>query len=372
MDHPKVSIIVLNWNQWKDAIECLESLYQITYPNYDVVVVDNGSKDGSVEKIKEWAEGKLIKFIEYSEEQVKGGKEDKILNSSSFNKRLTIIKNRQNYGFCVGNNIGMRHGLERGAYYVVLLNNDTVVDPQFLSQLVRVAESDGRIGMVGTKLLFYDSRTVINSVGTIILRDGSAVHLGGKDVDKGQYESLKQIFAPCAAAALYRGKMLEDVGFFDEDFFAYLEDVDIGWRARLRGWHAALSSKAVVYHKYSLTNIKYSEFKLFFLERNRVWILVKNYPLKYVIFSPFYTFYRYLKMMVTIRDKDTEVSKYTENMSYRRLANILLKAWLEAFSKLPKFLKKRATIQSTKRVSSAQVDRWFEDFSKPFGEIVRR
>ena len=143
--NPKVSIIILNWNGWRDTIECLESLYQITYPNYDVIIVDNGSEDGSIQKIKEYAESKIkveskffeyssenkpIKIIEYTREEAEagGGKEKEITDLPS-NKKMIIIKNEKNYGFAEGNNIAMRYALKAlNPDYILLLNNDTVVD----------------------------------------------------------------------------------------------------------------------------------------------------------------------------------------------------------------------------------------------------
>jgi len=169
-DYPKVSIIILNWNGWEDTIECLESLYQITYPNYDVIVVDNGSEDESIEKIKEYAEGNIeveskffeysdrdkpIKIIEYKREEAEagGGKEEDIADLPS-NKRMIITKNEKNYGFAEGNNIGMRYALKAlNPEYVLLLNNDTVVDKEFLGELVKVWESDEKIGIVGLRFI---------------------------------------------------------------------------------------------------------------------------------------------------------------------------------------------------------------------------
>ena len=167
---PRVSIIILNWNGWKDTIECLESLYKITYPNYDVIVVDNGSKDDSVEKIKAYANGEIkveskffkynpknkpIKVFEVSEEDARYGRFKRTLyNKFDVNRRMILIRNKDNYGFTGGNNIAIQFALNvLNPDYVLLLNNDTVVDRNFLSELVKVAESDNRIGVLQPKIL---------------------------------------------------------------------------------------------------------------------------------------------------------------------------------------------------------------------------
>ena len=153
MNNPKVSIIILNWNGWKDTLECLESLYQINYPNYDVIVIDNGSEDESIKKIREYCKGKIetksdffeysednkpIKIFEFKEEELETKKTiNNEFSSLSPNKRLILIKNHKNYGFAEGSNIGIRFALKSfNSDYILLLNNDTVVDKTFLTELV--------------------------------------------------------------------------------------------------------------------------------------------------------------------------------------------------------------------------------------------
>jgi GT2 family glycosyltransferase len=388
-EHPKISIIILNWNGWKDTIECLESLYQITYPNYDVILVDNGSKDNSLEKTKEYCEGginveskffehessnKPIKITEYTREKAEagGGKEEGIVDLPS-NRKLILIKNEKNYGFAEGNNIGIRYAFKAlDPDYILLLNNDTIVDPRFLAGLVKVAEDKEEIGMVATKLLFYDSPNIINSVGTLIFKDGSAAHLGGKEIDIDRYNQVVETFAPCAAAALYRSDMLNEIGLFDPDFFAYLEDVDLGWRARLNGWKCVLAPKAVVYHKHSTSTEKYSRFKVYQIERNRILVLIKNYPWRYILLSPFFTFYRYLRMFLIRKNNRTEVAKYSENVGMWMIFLVLLNAWFRAFCLFPKLIAKRKTVQALKKVPKQDIEQWFIEFPENFSIVLEK
>jgi GT2 family glycosyltransferase len=262
---PKVSIVILNWNGWKDTIKCLESLYQITYQNYDVIVVDNDSKDGSVEKIREYAGGginveskffkynpknKPIKIIEYTDEDV----EKNVIRSDCqedlpSNKKLTIIKNKENYGCAKGNNIGMRYALKYlSSKYIALLNNDTVVEKEFLTKLIEVAESDAGIGMCGPKMLRMDDPKIIDCTGHVF-RLGRIVDRGVGKVDKNQYDEKIDIVGTIGAAALYRKDMLEKNGLFDESFITYAEDADLSWKAHNNGWLAKYVPTSIVYHK---------------------------------------------------------------------------------------------------------------------------
>jgi GT2 family glycosyltransferase len=165
--NPKVKIIILNWNGWEDTIECLESLYQIDYPNFDVLLVDNDSKDESITKIHEYLEGKLkvdskflnynpdnkpIKYLEYSEDRY-----NQLDTSGTVDaKNLYILKNNENYGFAEGNNIAIKIALRSNPDYIMLLNNDTVVEHDFLNKLVDVAEEDDKVGVVGPVIYYYD------------------------------------------------------------------------------------------------------------------------------------------------------------------------------------------------------------------------
>jgi GT2 family glycosyltransferase len=250
---PKVAIIILNWNGKEDTIECLESLKHITYPNYEILLVDNGSTDGSVECFRERYPG------------------------------MEIIENGENLGFAEGNNVGIRRAMDEGVDYVLLLNNDTVVDPEFLGELVKVAEGDEKIGAVQAKILMKDKPELIDSTGIMLIRKIIAINRGyGEKAN--QYNQLDVIFGPCAAAALYRRNVFERIGMFDERFFAYYEDVDLAIRIKSAGYICNYVPNAIVYHKHSASSGMYSPLKAYFLNRNRILYVFKksfSQPLSY-------------------------------------------------------------------------------------------
>ena len=184
-DLPSVAVIILNWNGWEDTVECLESLYQINYPNYQVILVDNASQDDSIQKIKEYCQGTLkpqstfytyntknkpIKTTQHTEQETemfKGDSEEELAVGTG----LMIIENSENRGFAEGNNVGIRFALKAfDQDYTLLLNNDTVVDENFLTELVDVAEADPKIGVLGSKIYYYDvngQNDVVSNVGSI-------------------------------------------------------------------------------------------------------------------------------------------------------------------------------------------------------------
>jgi len=275
---PRVSIIILNWNGWKDTLECLESFYQITYPNYDVILVDNGSEDESIEKIKEYCEGKIkveskffeyssenkpIKIIEYTREEAEGGggKEGKIKKLPS-NRKLILIKNEKNYGFAEGNNVGMRYALRAlSPGYVLLLNNDTVVDREFLSELVRVAEGDEKIGVVGPKMYYYDfkgqSDVLCSAGGTINpWREQIAAHIGLGEKDQGQYDEIREVDWIVGCALMLKATTIKRLSLLDPKYFFGHEDVAYCIRAREHGLKVVFVPASRLWHKIGASRAK--------------------------------------------------------------------------------------------------------------------
>jgi GT2 family glycosyltransferase len=310
-----ISVIIPNWDGIIHLRDCLSSLQKQTFRNFEVIVVDNGSKDDSVNFIKR--EYPWIKLIELS----------------------------KNIGFSAACNLGIKAAKGR---YIATLNNDTEVIPQWLGHLLKAAEKNEKIGMVASKILLSFETHEIDSVGMLIYPDGIGRQRGRGEIDNGQFDEDDEILLPSACAALYKMKMLEEIGLFDEDFFAYCEDTDIGLRGRLAGWKAVLAPEAVVYHKYSETGGKYSLFKALHVERNRIWVAVKNFPFIWLCKLPFYTFMRYLTQLYGVLMNKGSSARYKENLSMRDILISIIKANYYAIKKLPIMLQKRKTIRTIK------------------------
>lgn len=364
--NPKVAIIILNWNGWEDTIECLESLYKISYSNYDVILVDNGSEDGSIEKIKGYAEGKIeveskffeysdenkpIKIIEYTREEAEAGgeREENEIADLQSNKKLILIKNEKNYGFAEGNNIAIRYALkEKNVKYLALLNNDTEVEPDWLEELVKVVELDDRVGSCQPKMLSLTNPKMIDALGISITKNGDAIQAGYGSEDTVEYNHGKEIFGACAGAVLYKREMLTQIGLFDEDFFAYYDDVDIALRARLARWTCRYVPKAIVYHVHSATLGKNSPLKVYYLTKNEFYYKIKNLPTSIVIrFLMIRPIAVSLRILGFIKNKEPQ------------LIRPYLRGNFDAFKNIPKMLRKRKELQSLRAVGPEELRRWF-------------
>ncbi len=288
MNDPLVSIIVLNWNGWSDTVECLESIYHLNYSNYQVIVVDNNSKDDSIEKINDYAMGKLIvksNFFKYDPtdkpiEILKyGGKSYGNVNFLKHKKQLIIIENKKNYGFAKGNNIGMDYALKNlNPDYILLLNNDTVVDKDFLKILVREGETDPKIGFLGPKMYYYDNPDVIWCIGgKIDWKLARGLHVGINETDIGQYPTKIDFDYINGSCLLIKRRVLEEIGLFDEKFFLYFEETDLALRASKKGYKNTYIPNAKILHKVSKSGggIK-KEIGLYYITRNR-WFFMKKW-----------------------------------------------------------------------------------------------
>ena len=312
MSTPRVSIIILNWNGWRDTIECLESLYRITYPNYDVIVVDNGSKDESIQKIKEYCEGKIkveskffkydpsnkpIRVFEIYEDNAKQGKFNKPLYEKfEPDRRMILIKNKDNYGFAGGNNIGIKFALSvLNSDYVLLLNNDTVVDKMFLDELVKVAERKDSVGVVGPIIYFYDTPTVIQHTGgKINMWTGRRKHV--IQIDNNKSMNIIEVDFVSGACLLVKKKVVEKVGLLDEEYFAYVEDVDWCFRIKQRGYTILSTPRSVIWHKVSMsTGGKDNATVLYYILRNNLLFIRKNAKIYHLPSSLIILGYYFLK-----------------------------------------------------------------------------
>lgn len=331
---PLVSVIILNYNGKRFLETCLSSLHRQTYPSYEVILVDNASTDGSVGFVREhfaW---------------------------------VRVVQNDQNEYF-VANNKGIQVA---SGEYIVLLNNDTRVDEDWLEHLVGAAEADATVGMCASKIRFLRDPQVIDSVGLVIYPDGMSRARGRLQRDVGQYDSIEEVLLPSGCAALYRRDMLDDIGLLDEDFVAYCEDTDLGLRGRLAGWRAILVPSAIVYHHYSGSWQSYSPMKAFLVERNHWWVVLKNFPVRMLLGIPFYTAWRYLVQVYGLLTGKGSGDKF-EGSKFG-LFLVLVKASISALRGVPLMLQKRRAIQSRKRVSDKAVAEWFRKYGISARELV--
>jgi len=338
-DATLVSVVVVNWNGKRFLEKCLSSLYAQSYRSFEVIFIDNGSKDGSVEFVR-----------------------------TNFPDAV-VIENKENLGFAAANNQGIK--VARGKY-IATLNNDTEVDRDWLKNLVSAAESsEERMGMLAPKILNMQEPGKIDSVGGLLIYgDGIARGRGRSEEDRGQYDRVEEIFFPSACSALYLKKMLDEIGHFDEDFFAYCEDTDLGLRARLAGWKALSVPSAVVYHHYSGSAGRYSEMKAFLVERNHVWVALKNLPVTMVFLMPFYTMRRWLvQLMHIIRGKGA-TSKYVREVSPAKIAFALMSAYISALKGLPATLNKRLGIRKKRVVSDRELRKWVKEYGLSANGVV--
>jgi GT2 family glycosyltransferase len=245
----KTSVVIPNWNGRHLLPECLDALQLQQFQDFRMVVVDNGSTDGSVE-----------------------------LLARSYPEVL-VIANAHNRGFAAAVNQGIA-AIE--TQYVALLNNDAIARPSWLRELVDVADTNPSVGMCASKMLMARAPGRIDSAGICVDRIGNAWDRLGGHVDDSDATEAVEVFGASGGAALYRRAMLTEVGVFDEDFFAYLEDVDLAWRARTQGWTCLYVPSAQVLHQHSATGVEGSPFKSFHLGRNKIWLLLKNYPVRHL------------------------------------------------------------------------------------------
>lgn len=285
-----VSIIILNWNGWQDTLECLESLYDIDYPDYNVIVVDNGSKDESIEMIKKYASGELevesnffefnrynkpIKIFEYEAEDLKSlPKASMEYNGLDSNRKLILIKNDYNSGFSEGNNIGITFSLEiLMPEYILLLNNDTVVDRIFLDELVKYASTNPKIGIVGPEVLYYDKPDKTALIGNEVnLCNGKITH----SLKKMEYPSKPvEIGFVVGCGLLVKKSVIEDIGMLDPNYFLYYEDVDWCLRAKKQGYKIFYLPMSKLWHKISSED-KRSLASYYYGNRNSFLLVKKN------------------------------------------------------------------------------------------------
>ncbi len=339
LTEPRASVVVLNYNGRPHLDVCLPALSeQECDGGLEIILVDNSSDDGSPDYVRaRWPE-------------------------------VNVIEAGRNLGFAAGNNLGI--AAAQGDY-VVLLNNDTRVRPGWLHQLMNVADSDPAIGAVTSKLVFMDRPDVIQNTGGLVLSDGSGGDRGTGQMDRGQFEEREEVFAACGAAVLLRRAMLRDVGLLDSTFFTYYEDTDLSWRMRLRGWKVVYEPAAVVEHAHSGTSVEWSPFFTFHVDRNRLFMILKNAPSKFVARSMAH--FAWLGGRSFLRGRlGGRANTSIDGLSSARRVGwaVHLRVILSLLAHLPEMLVKRLRIRLSKRVSDAEILRWF--YSRELWDAQRR
>jgi GT2 family glycosyltransferase len=342
MKSNKAAIIIVNWNGKKFLKNCLNSVYKQTYKNFQVYFVDNGSIDNSSDYIKK-----------------------------NFSK-TKIIQLNKNYGFAKPNNIGIKEAFkDKQVKYIVCLNNDTIVNKNWLKELIKTAEKDKEIGMVSSKAYFPEGR--IQNAGLCLERalqinkpGGISLGYGLKDEEILELNKEIEIFAPGGVAPLYKRKMLEELynlskEYFDEDFFAYAEDLDLGFRGRLLGYKAILSPNSKLIHFHSQTGKVASPLKAYYTERNIILTVIKDFLILNLLKFQYYNLT--LKIDYSLK-RNESIERLYSKRGFLGILWIMLKVYLSVLYYLPKMLMKRWRIQKNKKVLKQEINNWFKKFSK--------
>jgi GT2 family glycosyltransferase len=316
-----VSVVVVNLNRRELLRKCLESLLAQTDAELEVIVVDNGSTDGSAACVDTEFPG------------------------------IRLIRNRDNKGFCAANNQGI--AIARGEF-VALLNNDAEADAGWLAAMVKVA-GEKPVGMVACKILVHGDEKRIDKVGHLIYPDGQNRGRGTGCLDQGQFDRVEEVLWPDGCAALYRKEMLDQIGGFDEDFFAYADDAELGLRARIAGWTCIYTPHALVRHHRGNTLGVGSVKRLKLIERNRVLLAAKLFPWNLLWLNPFYYLARLVAGAGAAVRGEGETALFPGWQGKWRLLQAMVLGDLDALRLLPRILRKRGDVKRMARLTGAEV-----------------
>lgn len=315
-DFPLISVIIPNWNGAQHLPTCLDSLRRQTYPHVEVIVVDNNSDDGSLGLLeKEYPDVKAIPL-------------------------------KENRGYAGGVNAGIR---QAQGEILVVLNNDTEADPRWLAELWAGLDKHPEAGSATSKILLFDQREIVNSAGDLYRLDGVPVNRGVWERDEGQYDREEKVFSPCGGACAIRRSMLQDLASkgqgeaFDEDFFAYCEDVDLGWRGQLAGYQCLYVPTAIIYHRLSATGG--GKIASYYTGRNFIYVLAKDYPTSL-----------FKKHWGRIILSQLKISWEALKAWRGEAARARLRGQLSGLWNLPRMLRKRRAVQESRVVSDEYLE----------------
>ena len=326
---PLVSAVVVNRNGGDLLARALASLFAQTWPALEVILVDNGSSDGSVEE-----------------------------SERCFGDRLRVIRHSKNKGFARGNNTGF--AAARGEW-LFLLNADAVCPAEVIAELMAFVAGKPDIGQLACRVVQADRPNFYDSAGLLLYPDGIARPRGWQEKDQGQYDRAEEVLAPHGCACALRKAMLDEIGNFDEDFFCYFEDLDLGVRGQLAGWKCWYVPTSPVCHRKSTTAGNYSVFKAYHVERNRLYCLWKWMPPFLVFVSPLFTLNRYALQGYAALTRQGLSSHFVKEYSVVRLFALLIHAWVAATLRLPRMLRKRREINASRKIG---VRDWYDLISR--------
>jgi GT2 family glycosyltransferase len=343
------AVVIANWNGKKHLKDCFDSLGIQTEQNFKIYFVDNGSEDDSVSFVEEnW-------------------------KKNIFRDRLEIIRFEKNTGFAKGYNTGIKKAFEdENIRYAIVLNNDTKLEEMCVEKLKNCAKKNSKAGSIQPIVLNFFEKNRIDCAGILLSVDGVATNRGYGEKNRSQYDQESEIFGANGTASLFTREALEKTQakpgeYFDEDFFAYYEDVDLAWRMRLAGFKSYFCPEAKIFHVHSATAGKISGFKAYYLNRNRFFMIVKNYPfcrLMPILFalSPLRYIFLLYKVIMNKSRKNEELSEQKKSA----VAKEIFRAWGSVIANIPDLLKKRHLIQRNKKVSCREIRRWFRDYKVKF------
>ena len=316
-------MVVVNWNRKELLRSCLLSLKrQIGIP-FEMIVVDNGSADGSAD-----------------------------LAEAEFGAR--VIRNAENRGFCAANNQGI--AVAQGEF-IALLNNDAEAEPGWLAALHAACSRAPEVGMAASKVLVWEEPGRIDKVGHLIFPDGQNRGRGSGAPDHGQFDREEEVLWPDGCAAMYRKSMIDQIGGFDEDFFAYGDDAELGLRARIAGWKCIYTPQAVVRHHRSSTMGKGSGPRLELIERNRVLLALKLFPWSLLWLNPLFFALRLGAGMLLARRGAGDTAHFQGWRGKLAIAIALIRGDAAALRLAPRMLRKRASLAGIRRLSPREVRR---------------
>ncbi len=382
-----IAVTIANWNGIDMLDVCLRSLKEQTMQPSHVIIVDNGSTDGSVE------------FLQAAQ--------------TSY-PQLELILLAENSGFASPHNLAIEAAfVDPAVTHILTLNNDTELTPTFIEEMLKPFAERKNLGSVQGKIVRMNDAAIIDCTGVLIHRDMSGFNRGQNQRDSGQFDDAQEIMGPSASAALYARAALQTVRFsenlttqqswktldgktvsakheyFDAQYFAYYEDVDLLWRLRLAGFTSWYTPAAIAHHAHSATGVVASPFKAFHIHRNHYYNIIKDTPLPFIIWTLLLIPMRYLLLVASVikgkgaaarlsanakSGTDAAVvkslsGKKSQSSGGKQMIGIVLRAWKDVLVSLPMLLKKRRAIRRSRTVSLTEVNRWYRQYTVSWRQI---